>query len=357
MCHVLIDFAHSWLCGAGFVGFRRRGRRRSGPCRKRSSPRSGVHRPCKPSSLAAAIVTTPRGGTAAAGISAATSGTMVLVGSAPSTSTPLAPPRSGAIIAMASVVSYPRALNPVYPRLEPPRRLGAPRARRGVSCGFGAARPGLHRFGAGGVPTSPNFRAGAATVSPGFAGGGFHGGLAAAIFITFTAPEFPTSARLPRRVLPRRRLPWAWRGHRSPYRRACLPRFCGRRGFPCRRRLPWAWRGHRSPHRRACLPRFCGRRGFPCRAAAASMGLAAAEGRTSARQPRQVLAAAAFMALEGAGISRRRGVRTGRHRTSLSAPQAGSSSANTLTSATTSEPSAISATLVKRKAASAPDWT
>ena len=34
--YVLIDFAHSWLCGAGFVGFRRRGRRRSGPCRKRS---------------------------------------------------------------------------------------------------------------------------------------------------------------------------------------------------------------------------------------------------------------------------------------------------------------------------------
>ena len=52
------------------------------------------------------------------------------------------------------VVSHPSALNPVYPRLEPPRRLGA-----------------------GGVPTSPNFRAGAATVSPGFAGGGFHGGL------------------------------------------------------------------------------------------------------------------------------------------------------------------------------------
>jgi hypothetical protein len=73
-----------------------------------------------------------------------------------------------------AVVSYPRALNPVYPRLEPPRRLGA----RGAPAfhTFGAA-PGLHRFGAGGVPTSPNIRAGAATVSPSFAGGGFHGGL------------------------------------------------------------------------------------------------------------------------------------------------------------------------------------
>jgi hypothetical protein len=72
------------------------------------------------------------------------------------------------------VVSHPQALNPVYPRLEPPRRLGA----RGAPAfhAFGAA-PGLHRFGAGGVPTSPDLRAGAATVSPGFAGGGFHGGL------------------------------------------------------------------------------------------------------------------------------------------------------------------------------------
>jgi hypothetical protein len=51
------------------------------------------------------------------------------------------------------VASHPRALNPVYPRLEPPRRLGALSA-----------------------PTSPNFHSGAATVSPGFAGNGFRGG-------------------------------------------------------------------------------------------------------------------------------------------------------------------------------------
>ena len=87
-----------------------------------------------------------------------------------------------------AVVSYPRALNPVYPRLEPPRRLGA----RGAPAfhTFGAA-PGLHRFGAGGVPTAPNFRAGAATVSPSFAGGGFHGGLGGGNFHHFHSAGIP----------------------------------------------------------------------------------------------------------------------------------------------------------------------
>ena len=87
-----------------------------------------------------------------------------------------------------AVVSYPRALNPVYPRLEPPRRLGA----RGAPAfhTFGAA-PGLHRFGAGGVPTAPNIRAGAATVSPGFAGGGFHGGLGGGNFHHFHGAGIP----------------------------------------------------------------------------------------------------------------------------------------------------------------------
>ena len=86
------------------------------------------------------------------------------------------------------VVSHPRAPNPVYPRLEPPRRLGA----RGAPAfhTFGSA-PGLHRFGAGGVPTSPNFRAGAATVSPGFAGGGFHGGLGGGNFHHFHGAGIP----------------------------------------------------------------------------------------------------------------------------------------------------------------------
>jgi hypothetical protein len=66
------------------------------------------------------------------------------------------------------VVSHPRAMNPVYPGLEPPRRVGA-----------------------GGVPASPNFRAGAATVSPGFAGGGFHGGLGGGNFHQFHGSGLP----------------------------------------------------------------------------------------------------------------------------------------------------------------------
>ena len=87
-----------------------------------------------------------------------------------------------------AVVSYPRALNPVYPRLEPPRRLsalGAPAFHT-----FGAV-PGLHRFGAGGVPTAPNFRAGAATVSRSFAGGGFRGGLGGGNFHHFRSAGIP----------------------------------------------------------------------------------------------------------------------------------------------------------------------
>jgi hypothetical protein len=51
-------------------------------------------------------------------------------------------------------VSHPPAPNPVYPRLEPSRRLGA-----------------------GDVRVSPSFRSGGAPASPGFAGSGFHAGL------------------------------------------------------------------------------------------------------------------------------------------------------------------------------------
>ena len=77
------------------------------------------------------------------------------------------------------VVSYPRALDPVYPRLEPPRRLSAgraePSAGRRAGRAFGAfGSPGLRRLGAGGVRASRNFEAVPATVTAGFAGGGFH---------------------------------------------------------------------------------------------------------------------------------------------------------------------------------------
>jgi hypothetical protein len=86
------------------------------------------------------------------------------------------------------VVSHPRALNPVYPGLAAPRRLGA----RGAPAfhTFGGA-PGSHRVGAGGVPTSPNFHAGAATVSRGFAGGGFYGGLGGGNFHHFHSAGIP----------------------------------------------------------------------------------------------------------------------------------------------------------------------
>ena len=154
-----------------------------------------------------------------------------------------------------AVVSNPGALNPVYPRLEPPRRLGASPAEpyAGRAPAFGAiGRPGLHRFGAGGVRASPNFGARPATVPPGFAGGGI--------------PQPP----------------WRWsfssvsQRRSSPHRRASLSGFCGRRRFPCRRRLAWAGRRRRlsrrrgrssahrrggcSAHRRASLARFCWRR-------------------------------------------------------------------------------------------------
>ena len=79
-------------------------------------------------------------------------------------------------------------------------------------------------------------------------------------------------------------------GHRSPPRRACLPKFCGHRDFPCRRGLPWICRRRDGspPHRRAGFARFCWRR-------------------LSSRWRRRNFP------------RRRRGVRTRRHRTSLNA--------------------------------------
>ena len=166
------------------------------------------------------------------------------------------------------VVSHPRALNPVYPRLEPPRRLGA----RGAPAfhTFGAA-PGLHRFGAAGVPTSPNFRAGAATVSPGFAGGGFHGGLSGGNFHHFHGAGIPHIG--------------------AP----ASARFCGRRGLPGRR--PFAWAGGATESTSARLPPQVLRALGLSIPAVASMGLAAG-GPTSARSPHLVLPAAALTALE-----------------------------------------------------------
>jgi hypothetical protein len=85
-------------------------------------------------------------------------------------------------------VSHPPAANPVYPRLEPSRRLGA-----GVAPAFHtfAGSSASRRLGAGGVPASPNFHAGVATLTPGFAGGGFHGGLGGGNFHHFHSAGIP----------------------------------------------------------------------------------------------------------------------------------------------------------------------
>ena len=254
-----------------------------------------------------------------------------------------------------AVVSYPRALNPVYPRLEPPRRLGA----RGAPAfhTFGAV-PGLHRFGAGGVPTAPNIRAGAATVFPSFAGGGFRGGLGGGNFHHFHGAGIPhTGAPVS---------PGFGGGgfhgpggaggfHGVPPARISARR--PRRVLSAAGSMGWAGRedSTASPPTRisARRPRQA------LLAAAGCAGLARREDstafpafRTSARQPRPVLLAAEDIA-DPAPL-REPGHAPFRPGAGRAAPQAGSSSANTLTSATTSEPSAISAILVKRKAASAP---
>ena len=164
-----------------------------------------------------------------------------------------------------AVVSYPRALNPVYPRLEPPRRLGA----RGAPAfhTFGAA-PGLHRFGAGGVPTAPNFRAGAATVFPQFCRRRIPRRPWRRQFSSLSQRRNPPHRRACLAGLYwRRRVPWAWRGGRIP-RRPHQPAYrrAGLAGF-YRRRVSWAgrggrfpWRSRRSAHRRASLAGFYWRR-------------------------------------------------------------------------------------------------
>ena len=68
--------------------------------------------------------------------------------------------------------------NPVYPRLEPSRLVGASGAPALHTFGNG---PGFHRFGVVGVRASSNFHARAATVTPSFPGG-FHGGLSGGNF-------------------------------------------------------------------------------------------------------------------------------------------------------------------------------
>ena len=104
-------------------------------------------------------------------------------------------------------VFHPQAPTPVFPGYKPPRGLSAGGAAPPVGLGAGGVPafgrgPGFRRFGAGGVHTSPGLHAGAATVTLFLPAAASTAALAAAIFINFTAPELPTSARLSPQVLP-----------------------------------------------------------------------------------------------------------------------------------------------------------
>ena len=127
--------------------------------------------------------------------------------------------------------------------------------------------------------------------------------LAAGIFISFTAPEFPTSARLSRPALLAAVVCMGLAGPPESTS-ARLPPQVLRASEVSMPAAVMGWRGHRSPHRRACLPKFCGRRDFPCRRGFHGFAGGGREPRTSARQRRQVLLGEGFMALEGAELSR-----------------------------------------------------
>ena len=245
--HVSVDFAHS--CTFGALGaFRGRARRAPSGQRRALSPHSGVYRLCKQFSMAEQLLVRQRRGTAPAGISAATSGTMVLVG---------------------------RRLQPQHlwrpgdPAPSSPRRRRCPSPGAKPRLSRAPCRLGLAQRRSAAVPRpafagirSPNFHAGAATVTPGFAGGGFHWRRQ---FSSVSRRRSSPHRRASLAGLCWRRLPGAWRRHSgSPHRRAGLARGFMRGvgastpgGFQ-------GWRGHRNPHRRAGLARFCWRRDFQC---------------------------------------------------------------------------------------------
>ena len=99
------------------------------------------------------------------------------------------------------IVSHPRAPNPVYPRLDPPRRL-APAAPSAVGHSFRLGVPQA-RIALAPAAFTPRLVSTPAPrpSPPGLPAADSTAALAAAIFITFTAPEFPTSARLSRPAL------------------------------------------------------------------------------------------------------------------------------------------------------------
>ena len=253
MCHVLIDFADSWLCGAGFVGFRRRGRRQAGLLRsalssfRHSSPVQTVQ-------LGGSNCYYAEGWNGRGWYQCGSEWNYGFGWIGPFNLNTFGASASRRHHRHGAVVSYPRALNPVYPRLEPPRRLGA----RGAPAfhTFGAA-PGLHRFGAGGVPTAPNIPRRRRDRLPQFCRRGFHGGLGGGNFHHFHGAGIPhIGAPVSPGFTAGRRVPWAWRGGRishgvpsqSAYRRAGLAGLYSAGGGcagQAARRFPWR---SRRPH-------------------------------------------------------------------------------------------------------------
>ena len=203
-------------------------------------------------------------------------------------------------------VSHPPAANPVYPPIDPSRGLGARGAPASLhsfgeqpfSLGNGRFRVSARaEFALRLVstpaprPSLPVLRAGDSTAA-----------LAAAIFITFTTSEFPTSARPPPQVLPTAVVsipavvcmglagPQESTSARPPPQ--VLPASVA--SIPAAASMDLVGPQESASAR---LP--------PQVLPAASMGLAAREEPTSAGSPPQVLPAAAFM--EGAGFSRAAG--------------------------------------------------
>ena len=282
------------LFGAGFGVFRRGAEAGAGDgSRGARFPRSDVCRPCKKLNTvpSAAIATTTTAGTAAAGIGAAMSGTTVLVGSAPSTSTGFSGPAIRRHHRHGVGVLHPAAPDPFTDGFEPSRRLGAGAASPSAGLHRGAPALGgglgFRRFGPSGVHASPSFRPGAATVSPGLTAAGRTASAAAATSMA-AGSEFLTSARRLARLC-RRRQPFPWRRDRSsPHWRAGLARFYWRR-VSCRRR-DWNPSTSARPSRPALL-------------AAVSMPVAGSELLTSARRPRPALRASGFHASAGSEVS------------------------------------------------------
>ena len=179
------------------------------------------------------------------------------------------------------VVSHPRAPNPVYPRLEPSRRLGAGAFRRSILSP--AVQPRVALAPAVFQPrltSTPALRP-SPPVLP--------AALAAAIFITFTAREFPTSGRLSRPGLLAAEVFMGLAGPRESTSARLPPGFAGAEVSMAAA----AFMGLAGPEEStsARLPPQVLRASEVSMPAMVCMGLAGPQGSTSARLPPQVLSA------------------------------------------------------------------